>query len=501
MTANSRESAVYFFRSTKYQINRMPLPISLDKNRSHIEKCLISRSATLAQLVGKTVVFVSPGYPGKKFVFEKAHELGINSIVIDSPGSWTRALEQAGIVTRVLEVDMTAAEDRMVEQCLDRLSQCGRIDGICTFVELSAPLTARLCNHYGAEGHSISAVTLARDKHLTRKAVSSTRSTAKYASRNFLIKMGTVAELMEAAEQVGFPAVLKPVSGAASLGVQKVSSMKELLSTYEIVRNLVSELVVSSGALERKVKMIDEVKSAIEDSSNCASLSNTAIILEEYISGQEVDIDVVMYEREITFAEVSDNGPTVEPYFGETYNCCPSLLPSHDQAELIEMARSIICDALGFNSGVFHIEGKLSPNGPRLIEVNCRMGGGPIRSVHLTRSKVDLVVEQILIAVGLPAFPPALPEDQKPAIGFVDVNASRSGSVKSLDFMKSFVNSPGMVYCIPYVSVGQHIVGPEEGQPSWLAEAVFTRNTPLEASKDAHAMYLEMQQVFEAHYV
>ena len=465
-----------------------------------------TRSSLLAALNGKVVVFVSPGYPGKRFVFDKANELGVRSVVIDSPGSWTDDLKSSGVIERVIEVDMGSDEESVFKACVNALSELPHIDGICTFVELSAPLTAKLCEHFDVPGHSVASVAAARDKHMTRKAVACTASTSQYSIKNFLIREGSRDELQLAAEHVGFPAVLKPVSGAASLGVQKVTSMEELVATYQIISDLVSELIVSSGALERKVRLVSEETDASSSSpdqfqSNVSSLSNTSIVLEEYISGQEVDIDMVISEGRITFCEVSDNGPTVEPYFGETYNNCPSLLSESDQAALEDMAFKIATDALGFRAGVFHIEGKMSPHGPRLIEVNCRMGGGPIRAVHLARSCVDLVVEQLLISVGLPAIPEPKPKSERPCIGFVDVNATRSGSVSTIDFIEGIRHREGMIYCTPYVAVGEHIIGPEEGQPTWLAEAVFTRSSPEEASRDAQSVYHEMQKLFEQHYV
>ena len=467
-----------------------------------------ARTMALAQLKDKRIVFVSPGYPGKRFVFEKALELGVKSVVIDSPGSWTKELEEKGIIEKLIEVDMSNDEDGIFTDSVKGLSSCSVLDGICTFVELSAPLTARLCHHFGVPGHSVASVWKARDKHQTRSAVETTPSTSEYAIKTFLISQGTNEELFKAAELVGFPAVLKPVSGAASLGVQKVNSIEELVRTYRIVNDLVSELIVSSGALERRVRMANSESesesteaSAEQFHSNVSSLQSTAIVLEEYISGQEVDIDIVLCNGEMTFCAVSDNGETVEPYFGETYNCCPSLLCEEEQASLKEMAFRITTDALGFRSGVFHVEAKMSTNGPRLIEVNCRMGGGPIRTVHLVRSNVDLVVEQLLLAAGLPAIPIPQAEADQPAIGFLEVNATRSGSVDTLEFLKPYANLPGMVYFVPFVKPGEHIVGPEEGQPTWLAEALFTRETAEQASKDSYNLYVEVQKLFEAHYV
>jgi hypothetical protein len=39
----------------------------------------------------------------------------------------------------------------------------------------------------------------------------------------------------------------------------------------------------------------------------------------------------------------------------------------------------LLLQALGFTCGVFHVECKYTSRGPRLIEVNARMGGGCVR--------------------------------------------------------------------------------------------------------------------------
>ena len=483
------------------------------------------RDQYLSALSGKNIVFVSPGYEGKRFILEKAAELGVSSIVIDSYASWTNSLLRDGTIRNLVEVDMARSEDEIFAECVHKLALLRvELHGICTFVELSAPLTARLCDHFKLPGHSIESVALARDKHRTRKAISECPETAKLAIRNYLLTTGSEEDLLQAAAHVRFPAVLKPVSGAASLGVQKVTCMEELRDTYHSVTELLSELIVANGALDRRVRMAaDQPTSDTDDStesgegldtptaadnhspdmfmSNVSTLSNTSVVMEEYLDGQEVDIDIVLWNKQITFCEISDNGPTVEPYFGETWNNCPSLLPQSAQDELCQMAHSIVTEALGFISGVFHVEAKYTSGGqPRLIEVNCRMGGGPIRAVHLCRSQVDLVVEQLLLSVGLPAVPVVAAEG-KPCIGFVDVNARKCGSVNTTDFLKSVTQMPNMLYCKPLIGPGQHIVGPEEGQPSWLAEAVFTELTPEDAAKNALKLYEEIQTLFESHYM
>lgn len=62
--------------------------------------------------------------------------------------------------------------------------------------------------------------------------------------------------------------------------------------------------------------------------------------------------------------------------------------------------------ALGLERGVFHVELKATSRGPRLIEVNCRMGGGPVRDTNLLVWGVDLVEENLYAFAGIPVRPP-----------------------------------------------------------------------------------------------
>merc|ERR1719482_2561940 len=82
--------------------------------------------------------------------------------------------------------------------------QLGPADGITTFVELSVPLTARLCEDFGLPTIGSEAVDAARDKHRTRGAL---KAAGLPTPRNILIH--AESELEAAGRHVGFPAVLK----------------------------------------------------------------------------------------------------------------------------------------------------------------------------------------------------------------------------------------------------------------------------------------------------
>lgn len=93
-----------------------------------------------------------------------------------------------------------------------------------------------------------------------------------------------------------------------------------------------------------------------------------------------------------------------EPYFNETGSNCPSTLPRSQQMELLDLAvRAVQC--MGFVLGVFHTELKYTSRGPRLIEVNARMGGGPVRNTNLLVWGVDLVEQHVTACCGIPCRP------------------------------------------------------------------------------------------------
>mmetsp|Transcript_9028 Transcript_9028/g.23582 ORF Transcript_9028/g.23582 Transcript_9028/m.23582 type:complete len:627 (+) Transcript_9028:51-1931(+) len=436
-------------------------------------------------LHGTVIVFFTAGYEGKRFVYERAHELGVRSVIIDSPDSWSRKLVDEGLVERFIPIDMSTSSDAVYDEALRAIQQLGdtsvgKASGVATVVELSVPVVARLAETLGLPGHLPDSVDRARDKCLTREALRAAGlpTPAFYHIHN-------ADDLERAAMTVGFPAVLKPISGAASLGVKKVSAKEELFATYEEVFREVRSLVVSSGAL-------------VKDSGdgvgvNASSVIDTSFLLEQYLDGDEVDVDVVMSEGEWQYAAVSDNGPTLEPYFNETWAVSPSLLPREKQVELKELAINSL-KALSFDSGVFHVECKYTTkNGPQLIEVNARMGGGPVYKTNLRTWNVCLVEETLLASIGVPSRPD-VPKQPLVCVANSDVNALRSGTLLDMSFLEPLMDREGVVSFDPHVCAGERIVGPQEGLPTWLVEIVVSKPT----AKEAYHFLLQLEAEVQA---
>lgn len=423
-------------------------------------------------LKGATLVFVSAGYQGKRFIYERAAELGVKTVIIDSPDSWSRGLVDEGLIAKFMPVDMSQTSEGVFNDCCAMISSLGEdgltgpAEGITTFVELSVPLAARLAEAFGLPGMSSEAVDSARDKHATRAAL---KAAGLPTPRNMLIKKES--DLQAAGQYVQFPAVLKPISGAASLGVKKVTCMQDLVKCYREVVQELGSLVVSSGALVKA----DGSGSGV----NASDVIDLTLLMEQYLDGTEVDVDIVMSDGKWQYAAVADNGPTKEPYFNETWGVCPSLLDKEKQSALKDMGVKCV-ESLGFTSGVFHVELKYTSTGPQLIEVNARMGGGPIRECNRRVWGVDLVEEAIYCATGIPSRP-ALPPKPLTCIGYSMVNAPSSGTVRSVEYFEDLKEKDGVVSSAPCVEIGDTVVGPKEGLPTWVCVLVVTRSTPKAA--------------------
>lgn len=424
-------------------------------------------------LKGSVIAFVTAGYSGKRFIFEKAHELGVKAIVLDGPDSWAQLMQREGVIAKFCPIDFSDAE-HVFENCRKAIraasAELGGLDGITTFCEMAVPLVARLTEALGLPGNTPDAVDAARDKYTTRTCLAAAGLPTPRNSR-----ISAPEDVQAAADHVGFPSVIKPVSGAASIGVIRVNDLEQLQKAYErVVRDLSRAKVVAGALVEGNEDDEDDAAAG-----NAASWFKVELMLEEYLDGPEVDCDLVVSEGRVVYGAVTDNWPTVEPYFNETGSNCPSILPRQQQKELLELSVNSV-KALGFTMGVFHVECKYTSRGARLIEVNARMGGGPVRDTNLLVWGVDLVEEHLMTSAGIPARPPVA---QRPLVQMAEysINAKSTGILRNTAFLDKWVNHPDVLYARALVEAGSKVVCVADGLPTWVCELMVVKPTVQEA--------------------
>jgi biotin carboxylase len=389
---------------------------------------------------GATVVVVGAAYPGKRRIYERMAELGARLVIVDEAGHWSKQLVGEGIASHWIAIPITGDADVDASALLDALSvEAIRPDGVLTFHELRVPVVARVAASLGLPGNPVEAVDTARSKLRTREASERAGLPTPKSQR-----VRSLDELFAAAAEIGFPSVVKPEFGAAAIGTVRVDSFESLPDIYWIVRkDLETTPVIDFRA-------------------------GNDLLLEEYLDGVEFDVDLVLENGECVFSSVSQNWPTAEPSFQETGLHCPPDHRSKPVGRLVELAVNT-AQAFGFSQGVLHVEGKCTAKGPRVVEVNARLGGGRIHQIVEAVWEVDLIEAHLRSALGLAQ---QLTPSPRPRCSIVNafVYAPATGRLASLPFTNAKAEAGLGVIIDVAADVGQEVNGPDQVFSTELAE-------------------------------
>ncbi len=142
----------------------------------------------------------------------------------------------------------------------------------------------------------------------------------------------------------------------------------------------------------------DELAEALSYSSENGRRGD--VIMEEYMQGPEVSVEVMVSHGVPHVLQITDKLTTGAPHFVEMGHSQPSRLPEEAQDAIRDLA-SRAALSVGIRNGPAHVEIILTKNGPKMVELGARMGGDCI-TTHLVplSTGVDMVGNTIKIALG-----------------------------------------------------------------------------------------------------
>ena len=277
-------------------------------------------------------------------------------------------------------------------------------------------------------------------------------------------KLALDADPETAAQQVGYPCVLKPLNLSASRGVIRANDEAEFCTAFERIKSLLKSL---------------------------ASLQ-TEILVESYIEGEEVALEGLMVDGKLTVLALFDKPDPLEgPYFEETIYLTPSRLPDDIQTSIKNMAEQS-ANAIGLTKGPIHAELRTRPDahntneaGPWLIEMAARsIGGLCSRSL---RFGDNLTLEDIILrhAVG----EPVLPDREAGASGVMMIPIPNAGILEGVNGTLAAQAVPGITEVTISIALSQEVVPLPEGD-KYLGFIFAKAETPEEvevALRQAHA--------------
>jgi len=332
---------------------------------------------------GKRVLVIGGGGESKRFIWEAAQEYNIEVYLVESDPTHFAA----EMVRELLHVDITDhTRDSHHANVIANMVKTRHLDldGCLTFWEDCGPLAAMVAEELSLQGAGVQGAINAKSKSLTQKVLSNKKDDVPhwpfsylYSSKSCRIESHT--DIQNAVHFVDFPAIMKLDFGSSAVGVSKMQNVAQCHEFFDQVQQ--------------------DLKTE-EDHPGIGLGHGNAMILMDFIEGTEHDVDIIIYQRKLIAAFVSDNGPTGFPEFTETSGSMPTNLMKCKENQLIKAAYQC-CIEIGLENGTFNVEMKMTPTGPKLIEVNGRMGGFYLRDWIKTCYNVDILLCSFAVACGV----------------------------------------------------------------------------------------------------
>jgi biotin carboxylase len=282
-------------------------------------------------------------------------------------------------------------------------------------------VAARLRERFGLPGMSVDTVRGFRDKQLMKDRVAAAGLRVPRAQR-----VRSVKEVWEAIEKIGFPAIIKPISGAGSADTYKLEDRAEM---------------------ERVLPRMGHVAEAI---------------CEEFIEGEELTYDTVCIDAKPVYESVTLYVPNaIEMRSVEWVS--PIMLSIRDlsQPDLragIQLGRDVL-RALGMGDGMTHMEWFRKRDGEVVFgEVACRPGGAMVVDIINYTSDVDLFREWARVATARRF---EATTERKYNVGIIFKRAQGQGTITAITGLREYLERYGRHV------VEEHLLRPGTRRRDW----------------------------------
>lgn len=225
-------------------------------------------------------------------------------------------------------------------------------------------------------------------------------------------------EVVKASEILTFPFVLKPVDLASSAYVRLIKNKEDLKEAF----TLLEAFPINWREQKR----------------DCTYL------LEEYMAGNEVSVEAISFNGKTKILGITQKSITGEPYFIENAHMFPANLSEKERKEINDYVIRVL-SAVEYNHGVSHTEVKITPNGPRIVEINPRVAGDYI--AELIELVTGIQILDVFVELSIGRKPEIFHKEtgiKSAAIMFL--TPEREGFVEKIDGLSSLDADKNIVY-------------------------------------------------------
>jgi biotin carboxylase len=367
------------------------------------------------------VVFLAPAYPPEMIQYTRGlAEVGAEVYGVGDTPREALPREVRPHLHDYLQVPRILDEDDVIERVSSWLKGKS-IDRALANWEVLVMLAARLRERWGLPGMSADTVRGFRDKEIMKERV---RAAGLRVPRSRRVR--TEREVREAAEEIGFPLILKPIAGAGSADTYQVRTKAELEATIPKMRGV--------------------------QEASC----------EEYVEGEEFTFDTVCIGGKPAYENICQYLP--KPIEARSLEwVSPVIITVRDMyqprlAPGVQLARKVL-GALGMGDGFTHMEWFLTPKGEAIFgEIGCRPGGAHLVDQMNYTSDIDLFREWAR-AVCWKSFEAVA--ERKYNVGIVFKRAQGQGRITRIEGLGDWLREAG-----PY-AVEERLLKPGSPRRNW----------------------------------
>jgi len=320
----------------------------------------------------------------------KAKEMGITVITVD------RNPQSIGFKYS----DYNATVSTNDADGILRVAEKYKVDGIMTLsTEVAVVPVSYVSEKLRLPGIPLDVAQKATNKHLMRKAFKDNR----VPSPTFRL-IRDHSKLQDIDNVMKFPLMVKPTTGYASAGIQKVYDVHELYQACASAKKITAD---------------------------------GSVLVEEFIDGIEVGGESFTVEGLTEMIYITNKKVTAPPRYVPLGHSLPSIFSD----DIVQKIKDVIKNgvrALGVKNGPVNFDIMVTKNGPMVLEMGARLGGNCLPRIVEIHSGIDTMRESILLALG--EKPTLLEKRQKPA-GVRIITSPVSGvimNIAGIDELKKY---------------------------------------------------------------
>lgn len=382
-----------------------------------------------------------------------AAEQGFRPVILSADPARYDFVAQDGLDSFNVDTDDAEA---LVAACRG-LAPAGGLAGVTSSSEYFVATAAAVASRLGLPGARPEAVLECRDKWRQRLRLAE----AGVGVPEFRVAASGRAAAA-AGREIGFPVVVKPVSGSGSVGVKLCEEA--------------GEVEAHAAALLRQ-----------EQNERGQPLPRY-VLVEQLITGPEYSVETM--GTSVIGITGKRLGPL--PHFVEIGHDFPAHFSEREDEIISQTARDAL-KALSLGWGPAHIELRLGAGGPKVIEVNPRLAGGFIPELVRLARGIDLIGETIRLVSG---GTPRLESTRRRYASLRFILAREGGVLSARNNLDAAAQVRGVVEARLYVKPGAQLSRRGDFRDR-VGHVIAVGDTPASARESAELAYSKVNLLVE----